>query len=129
ITIDPANGSTVEAFQYITINVIETGSGFASSELFIDGVSVANNTAPSVGIAWDTTVISDGEYNITVVASDIAGNNAVVTHLMTVNNSVTTTTTTGTEVPQDFTGAILIIVVIVIIGAVAVIYIFVLKKK
>ncbi len=120
ITIDPANGSTVEGFQYITINVTETGSGFASSELFIEGVSISNITEDSVGISWVTTVIPNGEYNITVVAEDNAGNTAVVTHLVTVEN---------VGAPADLSGVILIVVVIAIIGAVAVIYIFVLKKK
>ncbi len=131
ISLAPANGTTVSDIVSILINVTESGSGFANSELFIEGVSIANITQDSVGIAWNTTVVPDGVYNITVVASDIAGNSAVVTHLLTVDNSVTTTTTTttGTEVPQDFTGAILIIVVIAIIGAVVVIYIFVLKKR
>ncbi len=120
ITIDPANGSTVEGVQYITINVIETGSGFAGSELFIEGVSVANNTAPSVGIAWDTTLVPNGVYNITVVAKDNAGNTASVTHLLTAENVVA---------PADLSGVILIVVAIAAVGAIAVIYIFVLKKK
>jgi len=66
------------------------------------------------------TVIPNGEYNITVVASDNAGNTASITHLVTVEN---------VGAPADLSGVILIVVVIAIIGAVAVIYIFVLKKK
>ncbi len=120
ISLTPANGTTVSDIVSIEFNVEDSGSGFNSSELFIDSVSIANITLDTVGISWDTTVIPNGEYNITVVASDNAGNTAVVTHLVTVEN---------VGAPADLSGVILIIVVIAIIGAVAVIYIFVLKKR
>ncbi|MCK5390030.1 MAG: hypothetical protein KAJ36_06050, partial [Candidatus Thorarchaeota archaeon] len=120
ISLSPANGSTVSDIIGIEFNVTDSGSGFASSELFIEGVSITNVTIDFVGISWDTTVITNGLYNITVVASDNAGNTAVVTHLVIVEN---------VGAPSDITGVILIVVVIAIIGAIAVIYIFVLKKK
>lgn len=120
ITLAPANESIVSDTVSIEIAVNDSGSGFANSELFIEGTSIANVTLDTVGISWDTTVIPNGEYNITVVAEDNAGNTAVVTHLVTVEN---------VGAPADLSGVILIVVVIAIIGAVAVIYIFVLKKK
>jgi len=120
ISLLPANGTTVSDIVSIGFNVTDSGSGFANSELFIEGVSITNVTTDFVGISWDTTVIPNGEYNITVVASDNAGNTASITHLVTVEN---------VGAPADLSGVILIVVVIAIIGAVAVIYIFVLKKK
>lgn len=120
ISLLPANGSTVSDIVSIEFNVTDAGSGFAWSQLFIAGAAITNTTLESVGISWDTNVIPNGEYNITVVASDNAGNIGTVTHLVTVENL---------GAPVDLSGVILIAVIIVAIAAVLIIYIFVIKKK
>ncbi len=122
ITLTPANGSTVSDIVSIEIEVTDAGSGFAGAELFIEGSSITNVTLDTIGITWDTTVIPDGDYSITVVAEDNAGNTATVTHVVTVENAAATTT-------GDLTGVILIAVIIAAVGIVLVIYIFVIKKK
>ncbi len=119
ILLNPTNGSTVSDIVAIEISVTEQGSGIAGVELFIEGASITNVTLDSIGISWDTNVITNGEYNITVVAEDNAGNTASVTHLVTVEN---------VDAPADLSGVILIVVIIAL-GAIAVIYVFVVKKK
>jgi len=121
ITLTPANDATVSDIVSIEITVQDSGSGFAGSELFINGTSIANISLDTVGISWDTTGIPDGEYNITVVAEDNAGNIASITHIVTVDNVVTPS--------GDLTGVILIAVIIVALGVVLVIYVFVVKKR
>ncbi|TFG29498.1 hypothetical protein EU528_09615 [Candidatus Thorarchaeota archaeon] len=125
ITLTPANGSTVSGLTYIQIQVVDFGSGFSSAELFIEGVSISTITQDTVGIAWNTTAIANGVYNITVVAEDNAGNIATVTHLLTVSNTATTTPTP----PPDITGILLIVIIVAAVGIVLIIYIFILKKK
>ena len=120
ITLSPTNGSTVSDIVTIEITVNDGGSGFASGNLFIEGASITNVSYDYVDLSWDTTVIANGEYNITVVASDNAGNTATITHLVTVENA---------GAPADLSGVILIVVIVAIIGGIAVIYIFILKKK
>ncbi|MHA1928967.1 MAG: Ig-like domain-containing protein [Candidatus Thorarchaeota archaeon] len=140
ITLTPENGSTVSDIVSIEMSVEDSGSGVAFMELYIEGNLIANVTLDYVGVSWNTTGISDGEYNITVVAVDNTGNTASVTHLVTVDNTTTTTTTTDdtttddtttttTPPPESITGILLLVVIIAIAGIVLVLYIFVIKKK
>lgn len=119
ISLLPANGSTVSDIVSVEFNVTDFGSGFAWSQLLIEGAEITNTTIDTVGISWDTTIIPDGVYNITVVAVDNVGNTASVTHLVTVEN---------VGAPADLSGVILIVVIIAL-AAIAAIYVFVLKKK
>ena len=89
--------------------------------MFIEGASIANLTLADTGVSWDTTVIPDGDYNITVVAEDNAGNTASVTHIVTVEN-------VGVP-PTDLSGVLLIVVIIAAAAVVLIIYIFIIKKK
>ncbi len=120
IVLEPANGSTVSDITYVSVQVSDVGSGVSGFEIFIDGVSLTNITDDNIAVSWDTTVIPNGEYNITVVAEDNAGNSATITHLVTVENL---------GVPVDMTGILLIIGIVAIAGIILVIYIFVIKKK
>jgi hypothetical protein len=117
----PANETTVSDIVSIEFDVTDSGSGFAWSQLFIAGAEITNTTVNEAGISWDTTVISNGDYNITVVAQDNAGNTASVTHFVTVQN-----TEGGTP---DIPPALIIVVVIAVLGIVFVIYIFMRKKR
>lgn len=72
-------------------------------------------------VLWDTTVIANSDYNITVVALDNAGNSANVTHIISVENPVAPS--------GDLTGVILIIAAIAAVAGIVIIYIFVLKKR
>ncbi|MGY5879724.1 MAG: Ig-like domain-containing protein [Candidatus Thorarchaeota archaeon] len=121
ITLTPANGATVSDIVSIEITVLDAGSGFAGAELFIEGASIANISLDTIGVSWDTNVIPNGEYNITVVAEDNAGNTASVTHIVTVENVGSAT--------DYMIFAILIAVIIIAVGAVLVIYLFVIKKR
>ena len=121
ITLTPANGTTVSDIVTIEIEVTDAGSGFANAELFIAGVSIANLTQANIGITWDTNVIPDGDYSITVVAEDNAGNTATVTHVVTVEN-------VGAAIDYTLV-SILMAVIIIAVGAVLVIYLFVIKKR
>lgn len=121
ISLLPATGATVSDIVAVEWNVTDTGSGIAWSQLIIEGAEVTNTTLETVGVSWDTTVIPDGDYNITILAQDNAGNSASVTHIVTVDNLIDT--------PVDLTGVLIIVVVIAALGIVLIIYVFVIKKK
>jgi len=140
ISLLPINGATVNDIVSIEWNVSDSGSGVAWSQLLIEGVEITNTTIETVGVSWDTTVIADGEYNITIVASDNAGNINSVTHILTVDNNIEPTTTTPTNTtstttptssgqPGNLDGVIIIVVVIAIVGVVFILYIFIGKKR
>ncbi|TFG29500.1 hypothetical protein EU528_09625 [Candidatus Thorarchaeota archaeon] len=129
ISLAPANESSVSEVVSIEINVTDTGSGFAGAELFIEGTSIANITEDSVTIFWNTTAVPNGEYNITVVAEDNAGNTASVSHLVTVENTTPTTTTTTIGGDVDPTGVIVVIIMVAAGTGIIIIYIIISKKR
>ncbi len=127
----PANGSVVSGIVPIEISASDAGSGIANIEVFIEGISISNTTTVPIGIEWDTTLLSNGDYNLTVVATDNADNTVVVSHIVSVENISTTTTTTTepTIPPTDLSGLILLVIILIIAAGIIVLYMFVLKKR
>ena len=69
----PSNGSTVRGD--LTISVSATDDvGVSEVGLYINGSLYATATSPPYNFFWDTTVSSNGAYDISAVASDPSGN-------------------------------------------------------
>ncbi|MDX6635775.1 MAG: hypothetical protein QOF06_1978 [Solirubrobacterales bacterium] len=79
--IAPANGATVTG----TVNIQAEATdnvGVASVRFFLDGVSLGSKTTPTVSGGsvyqwkWETGALAKGPHTLTVVATDVAGNQA-----------------------------------------------------
>jgi hypothetical protein len=73
----PANGATVSGGS-VSVNASASDSGGVASVQFkLDGQNLgAADTAAPWTISWDTTKVANGSHNLTVVATDNAGNEA-----------------------------------------------------
>ncbi|MFW9944525.1 MAG: Ig-like domain-containing protein, partial [Candidatus Sifarchaeia archaeon] len=98
----PASSVVVGQVEFI-INGTDEGSGIAGIEVFANGSSAfADVNVPSTYL-WNTTDWTNGEYNLTFVISDSAGNSVSQDYSFTVNNPepTTTTSTTTTTTTSD----------------------------
>lgn len=123
ISLLPSDGATVSNIVSIEWNVTDTGSGVAWSQLIIEGTVITNTTIETVGVSWDTTFLYNGEYNITILAQDNAGNTASITHFVTVENAG------ESQAPNFLLIEILIAVAIITVAIVFILYVFVIKKR
>ncbi|MFO7837000.1 MAG: Ig-like domain-containing protein [Candidatus Thorarchaeota archaeon] len=129
--VSPNEGDIVSDSVQINITANDSGSGIDRVEIYVDDTSLTNFTSEPFLYNWNTTTVSDGDYNLTVRAYDEAGNYAEIEVSVSVENEATTTstttttttetTTTTTPPPPDFTlvaaiiAATVAIVVIVIL--------------
>lgn len=70
----PADGATVQG-EIVVAAEVNDGGGVAGVQFRLDGVHMgAEDTTEPYQIGWDTTAVADGEYNLSAVARDVAGN-------------------------------------------------------
>ncbi|MFW9912353.1 MAG: Ig-like domain-containing protein [Candidatus Thorarchaeota archaeon] len=105
------SSSVVQGQVEFTINGTDEGSGIAGIEVFVNGSSAFTDANVPSTFLWNTTDWINGEYNLTFVISDNAGNSVSQESTFTVNNpepttttstSSTTTTTAGPPPPSEF---------------------------
>ncbi|MGY5880135.1 MAG: S8 family serine peptidase [Candidatus Thorarchaeota archaeon] len=118
-----------------------------SYEIFIDGFSLGSHdwSLPLASIIVSVDGHSAGEYNYTIVVTDVGGNTAsdsvtvtvtassTTTTTTTTTSTTTTTTNTTTTTTTDVPPPVMTVIIIIIIGAggaiVVIIVIFVVKKN
>ncbi|MFX1285256.1 MAG: Ig-like domain-containing protein [Promethearchaeota archaeon] len=90
--VSPANKSTITEGDSITVNwtAIDASTAIANIEVFIDGVSKANQTTTIYAISTPSV----GSHTVKIVATDTAGNTAELVFTFTVEATPTTPTTT-----------------------------------
>ena len=71
----PSSGATVSGNRVVTANASDN-VGVTRTELFVDGVSVAQDTSAPFSFTWFTTTTTNGTHQLMVRASDTAGNTA-----------------------------------------------------
>ncbi|MFX1262924.1 MAG: Ig-like domain-containing protein [Promethearchaeota archaeon] len=90
------SSSVVQGQVEFTINGSDEGSGIAGIEVFVNGSSAFTDANVPSTFLWNTTDWINGDYNLTFVISDSAGNSVSQESTFTVNNPEPTTTTTTT---------------------------------
>jgi len=94
----PANKTTITEGDSITVTWTGTDatSAIDNFEVFVDGVSKANQTTMSYAISTPSV----GTHTVKIVATDTAKNTAELVFTFTVEEEVTTTTTTTTTTEE-----------------------------
>ena len=86
--LEPVDQSTVTGAVPISADATDD-VGVASVQFRIDGVNQGPaQTAAPYGLTWGSTAVPNGSHSIAAVASDAAGNTAVATVAVVVNNPV-----------------------------------------
>jgi hypothetical protein len=83
----PANGSTVSGTISVTVSASDN-IGVSSVSLSVDGVSLATDVASPYTFTWNTTGLANGTHTLGALAADAAGNTAVASISVMVNNTV-----------------------------------------
>jgi len=107
---NPTNGEEVSDVITITVTAIDPGSGIARVRIFINDTEVTELTSAPFTFNWNTTLVLDGPYEISVTVYDNAGNEVTETITVTVNNAPIVTP----QIPAEIiiVGGIITIVVI-----------------
>ena len=98
----PADGARVRATILLASNSADGGSGLAS--VVFERSPAGAGTWTATPASWDTTLLSDGDYDLRVVTSDAAGN-VTVSGVITVTVDNTPPNTNITSQPADPTNA------------------------
>ena len=98
----PADGARVRATILLASNSADGGSGIAS--VVFERSPAGAGTWTATPTSWDTTLVADGDYDLRVVTSDVAGN-VTVSGTITVTVDNTPPNTTITSQPADPTSA------------------------
>ena len=98
----PANGARVRATILLASNSADGGSGLAS--VVFERSPAGAGTWTATPASWDTTLLSDGDYDLRVMTSDVAGN-VTVSGVITVTVDNTPPNTSITSQPADPTNA------------------------
>ena len=98
----PADGARVRATILLASNSADGGSGVAS--VVFERSPAGAGTWTATPTSWDTTLVADGDYDLRVVTSDVAGN-VTVSGTITVTVDNTPPNTTITSQPADPTNA------------------------
>lgn len=86
----PTDGATVADTVAITADAVDAESGVASVEFYVDGALVGVDTAAPYSFMWNTVGVSNGAVTLGVLATDVAGNVASSSVLVTVQNTADT---------------------------------------
>ncbi|NOT62821.1 MAG: S8 family serine peptidase [Acidobacteria bacterium] len=87
----PIAGSAVSGTATVQVTVSDN-VGVASVSFGVDGVSSGTDTEAPYSFSWNTTTMVNGVHTLSVVATDAAGNTALSSIALTVNNVVSDTT-------------------------------------
>ena len=98
----PADGARVRATILLASNSADGGSGLAS--VVFERSPAGAGTWTATPASWDTTLVADGDYDLRVVTSDVAGN-VTVSGTITVTVDNTPPNTSITSQPADPTNA------------------------
>ena len=98
----PADGARVRATILLASNSADGGSGVAS--VVFERSPAGAGTWTATPTSWDTTLVADGDYDLRVVTSDVAGN-VTVSGTITVTVDNTPPNTSITSQPADPTNA------------------------
>jgi hypothetical protein len=86
--ISPANNSLAKGVVDINVTANDALSGIERVEFLANGISLGKDTTPPYSYSWDSTTISDGDYSLTAMAYDNAGNtNTSIAVYVTVDNT------------------------------------------
>ena len=83
---NPITGDIVAGIIVVSADASDS-SGIATVEFFLHSTSLGSTSSLPYTISWDTTSVIDGDYTLTVVATDVAGNSASTGISLTVENS------------------------------------------
>ncbi len=72
----PASGSSVKGNVKITASVADAHSGVVRVDFYANGVLVASKVGAPFFVNWQTNKLPRGQYTLTAVAVDAAGNTA-----------------------------------------------------
>jgi RHS repeat-associated protein len=104
IFLQPAAGAFVRGSVRAQAQATDTGTGVATFGLNVDGQALPATLVPSLPPAapsvtatatWATTTVADGSHTLTAMATDDAGNPAVATRVVIVDNTPPETRITG----------------------------------
>ncbi|MHA1929825.1 MAG: Ig-like domain-containing protein [Candidatus Thorarchaeota archaeon] len=84
----PLSESTLQGIANFTVTGSDSGSSIVGIELLINSVSEFTSTSVPADFHWDTSVVENGEYALTFIVQDGAGNIATIELNYTVNNPV-----------------------------------------
>ena len=98
----PANAARVRATILLASSSADGGSGLAS--VVFERSPAGAGTWTATPASWDTTLLADGDYDLRVMTSDVAGN-VTVSAVITVTVDNTPPNTSITSQPADPTNA------------------------
>jgi len=107
--VTPAAGATVSDLVAVAVEATDD-FGVAGVELFVDGQSVGNSDTPSSGnrhgFSWDSRQVDDGQYRLSAVAIDAAGNRGSAEDIVVqVVNAAADTTPPSVEILSPAPGS------------------------
>jgi len=71
----PANNSRVKGVVKVTANTGDVGSGVATVSFYANGALIGSKAGGgTVFVSWNTSKLVKGQYTLTAVAKDVAGN-------------------------------------------------------
>ncbi|MFX0078735.1 MAG: Loki-CTERM sorting domain-containing protein [Candidatus Hermodarchaeota archaeon] len=85
----PSAGAEISGTVNIDVTATDDASGMDRVEFNIGGTLMNTDSSTPYSYAWDSTTVADGDYDISISAFDNAGNEAVVSISITVNNGGT----------------------------------------
>ncbi len=85
----PASGAEISGTVNIEVTATDDASGMDRVEFSIGGILVNTDSSTPYSYSWDSTTVADGDYTINISAFDTAGNEAVASISITVNNGGT----------------------------------------
>lgn len=90
----PSAGATVSGTIDVTADASDTATSVAAVEFFVDGASLGTDSDGSDGwsVSWNTASVTNGDHNLTAVATDAAGNTTT---------SVAITVTVSNDAPSE----------------------------
>jgi hypothetical protein len=70
----PLDGATVKGIVKVTATATDAVSGAATVSFYANGVLIGTKTGAPFTMNWNTRKVSPGQYTLTAVAADLAGN-------------------------------------------------------
>jgi hypothetical protein len=100
----PVSGATVSGTVSIQVAASDN-TGVASVSLSVDGVIVATGSTAPYSFSWNSTTVANGPHTLTATARDAAGNTALSSVTVTVNNAPADTVAPSVSITSPAAGA------------------------
>ena len=88
---DPVSGQNISGNYVITASATDGLTGIQNVSFYANGTLIGASLSSPYTYSWDTTLVGNGDYNLTVISSDYAGNTLTSSDvIITVDNEYPT---------------------------------------